>query len=108
MTPLCSGDRIEVRDPAAKIVLRLINHATPVTVSQGNLDTPLTDAPPARSFWTPSIAWVASLTGRKAHEVFMPAILMLTLMQLFAMGSIAIWRGRFRKVAIVAFFLLDF
>ena len=36
----------------------------------------------------------------------MPAILMLTLMQLFALGSIAVWRGRNRKVAIVAFFLL--
>jgi hypothetical protein len=64
MTPICSGDRIEVRDPAAKIVLRLVNHATPVTVSQGNLDTPLTDAPPVRSFWTPSIAWVASQIGK--------------------------------------------
>ena len=52
-----------------------------------------------------TIAWVASLTGKRAHEVFMPAILMLSLMQLFAMGSIAVWRGRYRKVAIVAFFL---
>jgi hypothetical protein len=46
-----------------------------------------------------TIAWIASLTGRRAHEVFMPAILMLSLMQLFAMGSIAVWRGRYRKVA---------
>jgi hypothetical protein len=53
-----------------------------------------------------TIAWIASLTGRRAHEVFMPAILMLSLMQLFALGSIAVWRGRHRKVAIVAFFLL--
>ena len=53
-----------------------------------------------------TIAWISSLTGRRAHEVCMPALLMLSLMQLFAMGSIAIWRGRFRKVAIVAFFLL--
>jgi hypothetical protein len=53
-----------------------------------------------------TISWVASLTGRRAHEVFMPVILMLSLMQLFAMGSIAIWRGRNRKVAVVAFFLL--
>jgi hypothetical protein len=64
MTPICSGDWIEVRDPTAKIVLRLVNHDTPVTVSQGNLDTPLTDAPPARPFWTPSIAWVASQIGK--------------------------------------------
>jgi hypothetical protein len=53
-----------------------------------------------------TISWIASLTGKKAHEVFMPAILMLTLMQLFALGSIAIWKGRNRKVALVAFFLL--
>jgi hypothetical protein len=52
-----------------------------------------------------TIAWIASLTGRRTHEVFMPAILMLSLMQLFAMGSIAVWRGRYRKIAIVAFFL---
>ena len=53
-----------------------------------------------------TVAWISSLTGRRAHEVFMPAILMLTLMQLFAMGSIAVWRGRNRKMAVVAFFLL--
>ncbi len=53
-----------------------------------------------------TVAWMASLTGRRAHEVFMPAILMLSLMQLFAMGSIAVWRGRYRKIAVVAFFLL--
>ena len=53
-----------------------------------------------------TISWISSLTGRRAHEVFMPAILMLSLMQLFALGSIAVWRGRNRKVAIVAFFLL--
>ena len=53
-----------------------------------------------------TISWMCSLTGRRAHEIFMPAILMLSLMQLFGLGSIAIWRGRNRKVAIVAFFLL--
>jgi len=53
-----------------------------------------------------TVSWICSLTGRRAHEVFMPAILMLSLMQLFAMGSIAIWKGRHRKVALVAFFLL--
>src|ERR1019366_2845126 len=52
-----------------------------------------------------TIAWIASLTGRRAHEVFMPAILLLSLMQLFAMGTIAIWRGRYRRIALVAFFL---
>ncbi|MFZ1056270.1 MAG: hypothetical protein WAN79_11425, partial [Opitutaceae bacterium] len=53
-----------------------------------------------------TVAWISSLTGRRAHEVFMPAILMLSLMQLFAMGSVAVWRGRNRKVALVAFLLL--
>ena len=53
-----------------------------------------------------TVAWISSLTGRRAHEVFMPAILTLSLMQLFAMGSIAVWRGRHRKVALLAFFLL--
>ena len=53
-----------------------------------------------------TLAWICSLTGRRAHEVFMPAILMLSLMQLFAMGSVAIWKGRYRKVAVIAFFLL--
>ena len=52
-----------------------------------------------------TIAWVCSLTGRHAHEVFMPAVLMMSLMQLFGMGSIVIWRGRYRRVAVVAFFL---
>ena len=53
-----------------------------------------------------TVAWIASLTGLKAHEVFMPAILVLSLLQLFAMGSIAVWRGRYRKVALLAVFLL--
>jgi hypothetical protein len=52
-----------------------------------------------------TIAWIASITGRRAHEVFMPAILLLSLLQLFGIGSIAIWKGRYRKVAMVAFFL---
>lgn len=52
-----------------------------------------------------TIAWVASLTGLKAHQVFMPAILVLSMMQIFALGSAAIYRGRYRKVVLVAFFL---
>jgi len=53
-----------------------------------------------------TVAWICSLTGRRAHEVFMPAILMLTLLQLFALGSVAVWKGRYRRVALVSFFLL--
>jgi hypothetical protein len=52
-----------------------------------------------------TVAWIASLAGRRAHEVFMPAILVLSLLQLFGLGSIAIWRGRYRKLAMVAFLL---
>ena len=52
-----------------------------------------------------TIAWIASVTGKRAHEVFMPAILLLSLLQLFGVGSIAIWKGRYRRVALVAFFL---
>ncbi|OKO78792.1 hypothetical protein AC630_18310 [Bradyrhizobium sp. AS23.2] len=64
LTPVRTGDRIEVLDATAKIVLRLVNRATPVTVSRGNLDTPLTDPPPAHPFWTPTIAWAASQIGK--------------------------------------------
>jgi len=50
-----------------------------------------------------TIAWICSITGRRAHEVFMPAILLLSLMQLFGMGTIAIWKGRYRRVALLGF-----
>jgi hypothetical protein len=52
------------------------------------------------------IAWICSITGRRAHEIFMPAILLLSLIQLFGMGTIAVWKGRYRRVALVGFFLL--
>ena len=52
-----------------------------------------------------TIAWVASLTGLKAHQVFMPAILMLSMMQIFALGAVSIYRGRYRKVVLLAVFL---
>ena len=52
-----------------------------------------------------TVAWIASVTGRRAHEVFMPAILVLSLLQLFGLGSIAIWKGRHRKVALIGFLL---
>ena len=52
-----------------------------------------------------TIAWVASVTGLRAHQVFMPAILMLSMMQIFALGAVSIFRGRYRKVTLLAFFL---
>jgi hypothetical protein len=53
-----------------------------------------------------TVAWIASLTGRRAHEVFMPAILLLSLLQLFGLGAVAVWRGRYRKQALLGVFLL--
>jgi hypothetical protein len=52
-----------------------------------------------------TVAWVSSLTGLKAHQVFMPSILMLSMMQIFSMGAAAMYKGRHRKVTLVAFFL---
>ena len=52
-----------------------------------------------------AIAWVASLTGLKAHQTFMPTILMLSMLQIFALGAVSIFKGRYRKVTLVAFFL---
>jgi hypothetical protein len=52
-----------------------------------------------------TVAWAASLTGRNPHEVFMPVILMMSMMQIFTMGAAAVYRGRYRKIALVGFFL---
>ena len=52
-----------------------------------------------------AVAWVASLTGLKAHQTFMPTILMLSMLQIFALGAVSIYRGRYRKITLVAFFL---
>ena len=52
-----------------------------------------------------AVAWVASLTGLKAHQTFMPTIMMLSMMQIFALGAVSIFKGRYRKVTLVAFFL---
>lgn len=49
-----------------------------------------------------TISWVASLTGLNAHQVFMPSILMLSMLQIFALCSVAIYRGRYRKIALLA------
>ncbi len=52
-----------------------------------------------------TIAWAASLTGLKCQQVFMPTILMMALLQLFAMAAVSLWRGRNRRLALLAFFL---
>jgi hypothetical protein len=52
-----------------------------------------------------TLAFTSALTGRNPHEIFMPVIIMFSLMQIWAMGAVAIWRGRYRKIALLAFFL---
>jgi hypothetical protein len=52
-----------------------------------------------------TVAWIASITGLKAHEAFMPAILLLSLLQIFALGSIVVFRGRYRRLALIALVL---
>lgn len=52
-----------------------------------------------------TLAFASSLTGLKPHEVFMPVIMVFSMLQIFAMGAIAIWRGRYRKLALLAFLL---
>lgn len=59
LAPILSGDRIEVRKPDAKAVLRLVGRSTPVIVSRNNQDTPLVEMAPARTFWQPIVAWAA-------------------------------------------------
>ena len=52
-----------------------------------------------------AVAWVASITGLRAHQVFMPTILMLSMLQIFALGAVAVYRGRHRKTALIGLFL---
>ncbi len=53
-----------------------------------------------------TIAWVAAITGLRSQQVFMPVILMLSLVQLFAMAAMALFRGRYRRLTLLAVFLL--
>jgi hypothetical protein len=51
------------------------------------------------------LAFTASVTGLSAHEVFMPVIMTFSMLQIFAMGAVAMFRGRYRKIALLAFLL---
>jgi hypothetical protein len=53
-----------------------------------------------------TIAWVASIAGLRSQQVFMPVILMLSLVQLFAMAAVALYKGRHRRLTLLAVFLL--
>jgi hypothetical protein len=52
-----------------------------------------------------TLAFASSVSGLNPHEVFMPVIIVFSMMQIFALGAIAIFRGRHRKIAVLAFFL---
>src|SRR5258708_4784358 len=43
------------------------------------------------------LAWLCSVTGLNAHQVFMPLILNLSLIQLCGVGALALYKGRWRK-----------
>jgi hypothetical protein len=51
------------------------------------------------------LAFASSITRLTPHEVFMPVIMMFSMLQIWAMGAVAIVRGRYRKIALLAFFL---
>ena len=51
------------------------------------------------------LAFASSITGLNPHEVFMPVIVMFSMLQICSMGAVAMFRGRYRKIALLAFFL---
>ncbi|HTL69045.1 MAG TPA: hypothetical protein VL200_15375 [Lacunisphaera sp.] len=51
------------------------------------------------------LAFTSSVTGLNPHEVFMPVIFVFSMLQICAMGAVAMFRGRYRKIALLAFFL---
>jgi len=51
------------------------------------------------------LAFTSSITGLKPHEVFMPVIIMFSMLQITAMGAVAMVRGRYRRIALLGFFL---
>ena len=52
------------------------------------------------------LAWACSLTGLNPHHVFMPVIFTLTLLQLCALGALVLYKGRFRRLALLSMILL--
>ncbi|MSU22442.1 MAG: hypothetical protein EXS32_01310 [Opitutus sp.] len=52
------------------------------------------------------VAWTASITGLKATQTFMPAILALALTQVFSAGALVLHAGRWRRHALVTMGLL--
>ena len=52
------------------------------------------------------LSWTCSVTGLNPHQVFMPVIFALSLVQICSLGSLILFRGRFRRLALVAMGLL--
>ncbi len=53
-----------------------------------------------------TLAWVSSLTGLKPSFIFMPVIMALSFVQLFAAAGLVLCKGRFRRWSVVAVFIL--
>jgi len=51
------------------------------------------------------LAFASSVTGLNPHEVYMPVIIMFSMLQLCTMGAVAMYRGRYRRIALLAFLL---
>ncbi|HWA10151.1 MAG TPA: hypothetical protein VG838_11930 [Opitutaceae bacterium] len=52
------------------------------------------------------LAWTCSLTGLNPHQIFMPVIFAMSLVQMCALGALVLYRGRYRKLALLAVGLL--
>lgn len=52
------------------------------------------------------LSWACSITGLNPHQIFMPIVFVLTLLQLFSLGALTLYRGRYRTLALVALPLL--
>jgi hypothetical protein len=52
------------------------------------------------------LAWTCSLTGLNPHQIFMPVIFALSLVQITCLGALILFQGRFRRLALVAMGLL--
>lgn len=51
------------------------------------------------------LSFASSVTGLNPHEVFMPVIIMFSMLQICGMGAVAMYRARYRKIALLAFVL---
>lgn len=52
------------------------------------------------------LSWLCSVSGLNAHQAFMPLILALSLVQVFAAATLALWKGRWRRLSVLTAFLL--